>query len=77
MKLSFFRVHSLFLTGTTALGIAIAYPLVGEASTVINFVPRNDIISNKPDSILIGKPGNTYTQKTDNPPKDESAGGSR
>ncbi|WP_449418243.1 hypothetical protein [Phormidium nigroviride] len=84
MKLSFSRVHSLFLIGTAALAIAmpsarvvIAHPLVAEASTVLKSVPRNDIISKQRDSRLIEKSGNIYAQRQDNPPKDESAGGSR
>ena len=84
MKLSFSRVHFLFLTGTAALAIAmpsasvaIAHPLVAEASMVLKSVPSNDIISKQQDSILIEKSGNVYAQRQDHPPKDESAGGSR
>ncbi|HLO51490.1 MAG TPA: hypothetical protein VK211_23960 [Kamptonema sp.] len=73
MKLSFSRVHSLFLTGTAAVAIAIAHPLVAQASTVIEITP----MMSAPNSILIERVQNVFAQKEDNPPKDESAGGSR
>ena len=80
MKLSFSRVHCLFLTGTVA--VAIAHPVVAQDC----FVPRTDIIPAHPlvaqDCFVprndtIEKAQNVVAQKQDNPPKDESAGGSR
>ncbi|OCQ91086.1 hypothetical protein BCD67_21940 [Oscillatoriales cyanobacterium USR001] len=74
MKLNFISVHSLLLTGT--LAAAIFSPLIAKASTINKVFPPNAIITQNSES-LIKKAGNIYAQTVENPPRDESTGGSR
>lgn len=74
MKLKFSRVHSLLLTGT--LAVAIIHPLVAQALTIHKILLTHNSITQPPTS-LIKKVRPIYTQTKDNPPRDESTGGSR